>query len=57
MKKYKNKPWSDTERKLLAAHYFHQDIKEIMYMLPDRTEQSIRNQVSYLRKRNYRFKQ
>jgi hypothetical protein len=56
MKKYKRKPWTDEERKTLAAHYFHQDIESMMYMLPDRTEQSIRNQVAYLRKRGYRFK-
>jgi hypothetical protein len=56
MKKYKRKPWTDEERKTLAAHYFYQDIESMMYMLPDRTEQSIRNQVAYLRKRGYRFK-
>jgi hypothetical protein len=56
MKKYKRKPWTDEERKTLAAHYFYQDIETMMYMLPDRTEQSIRNQVAYLRKRGYRFK-
>jgi len=56
MKKYKRKPWTDEERKILATHYFYQDIESIMYMLPGRTEQSIRNQVSYLRKRGYRFK-
>jgi hypothetical protein len=57
MKKYKRKPWTDTERKILAAYYFSQDINEMMHMLPDRSEQSIRNQVAYLRKRGYRFKQ
>jgi|GEM_PF-2317703 hypothetical protein len=56
MKKYKRKPWTDVERKTLAAHYFYQDIESMMNMLPDRTEQSIRNQVAYLRKRGYRFK-
>ncbi len=56
MKKYKRKPWTDEERKTLAAHYFYQDIDAMMYMLPGRTEQSIRNQVAYLRKRGYRFK-
>jgi hypothetical protein len=57
MKNYKRKPWTDTERKILAAYYFSQDINEMMHMLPDRSEQSIRNQVAYLRKRGYRFKQ
>jgi hypothetical protein len=56
MKKYKRKPWTDEERKTLAAHYFYQDIESMLYMLPGRTEQSIRNQVAYLRKRGYRFK-
>tara|TARA_A200000159_G_scaffold1164_1_gene1270 strand:- start:1040 stop:1213 length:174 start_codon:yes stop_codon:yes gene_type:complete len=56
MKKYKRKPWTDEERKILATHYFYQDIETMMYMLPTRTEQSIRNQVAYLRKRGYRFK-
>jgi len=57
MKKYKKKPWTDVERKMLAAHYFNQDIEVTMNMLPERTEQAIRNQVAYLRKRGIRFKQ
>jgi len=57
MKKYKKKPWTDVERKMLAAHYFVQDIEAMMNMLPERTEQAIRNQVAYLRKRGVRFKQ
>ena len=56
MKKYKTKPWSDNERKALATFYFHASIEEVMHMIPDRTEQAIRSQVSYLRKRGYRFK-
>jgi hypothetical protein len=56
MKKYKNKPWSDAERKMLAARYFHTPIDEIMSLIPDRSMQAIRNQVSYLKKRGYRFK-
>jgi hypothetical protein len=56
MKKYKRKPWTDEERKILAAYYFFQDIESMLYMLPGRTEQSIRNQVAYLRKRGSRFK-
>jgi hypothetical protein len=57
MKKYKRKPWTDMERQTLATNYFFQDIKSIMQMLPDRSQQAIRNQVAYLRKRGYRFKQ
>ena len=57
MKIYKkNKPWSDKERKLLALHYFNTDIDTMVEMLPDRSSQAIRSQVSYLRKRGYRFK-
>jgi len=56
MKKYKKKPWTDEERKTLAAHYFYQDIETMEYMLPGRSAQAIRNQVAYLRKRGYRFK-
>jgi len=55
MKKYKRKPWTDTERKTLAKYYYHACIDEVCNMLPERTEQAIRNQVSYLRKRGYRF--
>jgi|TARA_B110000503_G_C7116995_1_gene400842 hypothetical protein len=56
MKKYKTKPWSDNERKALAVLYFHAPIEEVMDRIPDRTEQAIRSQVSYLKKRGYRFK-
>jgi hypothetical protein len=56
MKKYKTKPWSDNERKALAVLYFHASIEEVMDRIPDRTEQAIRSQVSYLKKRGYRFK-
>ncbi len=56
MKKYKIKPWTEKERKALATFYFHAHIDEILEMIPDRTEQAIRNQVAYLRKRGYRFK-
>lgn len=55
MKIYKKKPWTVRERQLLADNYFNTNIKEISAMLPERSEQSIRNQVSYLRKRGYRF--
>lgn len=55
MKIYKKKPWTVDERKLLALHYFNTDIDHVSEMLPGRSQQSIRNQVSYLRKRGYRF--
>tara|TARA_B110000977_G_C11070843_1_gene489482 strand:- start:1473 stop:1775 length:303 start_codon:yes stop_codon:yes gene_type:complete len=56
MKKYINKPWTDKERKHLAQYYHHASIEEMCDRLPDRTEQSIRNQVNYLKKRGIRFK-
>jgi len=55
MKIYKKKPWTTTERKLLALHYFNIPLEELMELIPGRTETAIRNQVSYLRKRSYRF--
>jgi|TARA_B110000977_G_C11076299_1_gene491319 hypothetical protein len=56
MKKYKRKPWTDTERKTLAENYLSIDIELMMHLLPERSQQAIRNQVSYLKKRGYRFK-
>ena len=56
MKKYKKKPWSMHERRVLSEYYFTLNIEDIMELLPERTEQAIRNQVNYLRKRGYRFK-
>jgi DNA polymerase II small subunit/DNA polymerase delta subunit B len=56
MKKYKNKPWTERERKHLTQYYHHASIDEMCDMLPDRTEQSVRNQVNYLKKRGIRFK-
>lgn len=56
MKNYFKRPWTDNERRLLAQHYLFVTPEEIQLMLPDRSIQSIRNQVHYLRKRGYRFK-
>ena len=56
MKKYKKRPWTTDERRILASHYYHLDVEEMARLLPGRTVQSIRNQVSYIRKRGYRFK-
>ena len=56
MKNYFKRPWTDNERRLLAQHYLFVTPEEIQSMLPDRSIQSIRNQVHYLRKRGYRFK-
>jgi hypothetical protein len=56
MKKYKKKPWSEAERNTLKQYYYHASIDEVMYMIPERSETAIRNQVAYLRKRSIRFK-
>ena len=56
MKKYKKRPWTTDERRVLASHYYNLEIEDVVRLLPGRTEQSIRNQVSYIRKRGYRFK-
>jgi hypothetical protein len=32
------------------------NLEDMAFMLPNRTEQAIKNQVTYLRKRGYRFK-
>jgi hypothetical protein len=55
MKKYKRKPWTLDERRTLSEHYYRINIEDLLYLLPDRSEQAIRNQVAYLRKRGYRF--
>jgi hypothetical protein len=56
MKKYKKRPWTTDERRILASQYYQLDIDSVAMLLPGRTIQSIRNQVSYIRKRGYRFK-
>lgn len=56
MRTYKKKPWTAEERKLLSEYYFILNLEDMAFMLPDRTEQAIKNQVNYLRKRGYRFK-
>jgi hypothetical protein len=55
MKKYKRKPWSEAERRVLTTNYQTMDIKELTFLLPDRTVQAIRNQAAYLRKKGIRF--
>ena len=56
MKNYFKRPWTDDERRLLAQNYLFLSAEEIQNLLPNRSLQSIRNQVHYLRKRGYRFK-
>ena len=56
MKKYKKQPWTVDERRILSEYYFILNLEDMAFMLPNRTEQAIKNQVNYLRKRGYRFK-
>ena len=55
MKEYQKKPWSQDERNKLRNHYYVATEKELLDMLPGRTLNSIRKQVSYLRKRGWCF--
>jgi len=55
MKTYSKKPWSIRERVLLKEYYYKSDEEELLKILPGRTYNSIRKQVSYLRKRGWTF--
>jgi len=55
MKDYQKRPWSHEERKSLRAHYGKVPMRDMLSLLPDRTENSIRKQVHYLRKRGWTF--
>ena len=55
MKQYTKKPWSIRERVLLKEYYNNCTVEELLELLPGRTENSIRKQVSYLRKRGWTF--
>jgi|TARA_X000001382_G_scaffold105800_1_gene81088 hypothetical protein len=55
MKKYEKKPWTREERALLEKYYGTITVAELQKLLPDRTDGSIRKQVSYLRKRGWRI--
>ena len=55
MKEYKKKPWSHDERNLLKLHYYFKNEEELLQMFPDRTINSIRKQVVYLKKRGWTF--
>ena len=34
MKKYKKRPWTTDERRILASHYYHLDIESMAMLLP-----------------------
>jgi len=55
MKTYSKKPWSIRERMLLKERYYKSSEEELLNILPGRTYNSIRKQVSYLRKRGWVF--
>ena len=55
MKEYQKKPLSQDERNKLRNHYYLSSEDELLEMLPGRTMNSIRKQVSYLRKRGWSF--
>lgn len=56
MKKYKNKPWTERERRLLLTNYNHVDITKLIEWLPGRTRGAITNQAWQLRKKGLNFK-
>ena len=56
MKKYRKKPWSEAERKLLLTNYNYMDVNKLAEFLPGRTTTAITSQAWYLRKRGIRFK-
>lgn len=55
MKEYKKKPWTDDERQYVRNNYGFLNMEELLEGLPGRTENSVRKQVSYLRKRGWAF--
>ena len=55
MKEYQKKPWTQDERNLLRNQYYFKNEKELLEMFPGRSMNSIRKQVSYLRKRGWCF--
>lgn len=55
MKEYQKKPWTQDERNILRIHYYVETNEKLLERLPGRTMNSIRKQVSYLRKRGWCF--
>ena len=55
MKEYQKKPWTQDERNILRNQYYCKTEEELLQLLPGRTMNSIRKQVSYLRKRGWCF--
>lgn len=55
MKEYEKKPWTMDERNKLRLHYYLKTEAELLEMLPGRSMNAIRKQVSYLKKRGWAF--
>jgi|TARA_B110000483_G_C17871367_1_gene418109 hypothetical protein len=56
MKKYKKKPWTNAERKLLLTNYNYVDREKLAEWLPGRSLTAITSQAWQLRKRGLNFK-
>ncbi len=55
MKTYSKKPWSHRERLLLKEVYGVSTEEQLLELFPNRTYNSMRKQVAYLRKRGWVF--
>lgn len=55
MKDYQKRPWTQDERRTLTLNYYLKSEDELLELFPDRTINSIRKQVSYLKKRGWSF--
>lgn len=53
--KFGNRPWTYEERVILKRNYLVIPFKELLTLLPNRSESSVYSQVYYLRKRGWRF--
>ena len=56
MKKYKKKPWTEAERKVLLTNYNYVDMNKLTEYLPGRTTTAITSKAWYLRKQGILFK-
>lgn len=55
MKDYQKRPWTHSERNMLRNNYYSMTEEELLQEFPDRTINSIRKQVAYLKKRGWCF--
>jgi len=53
----KKRPWTVKEKQTLKKYYGVLPLKDLVELLPGRTENSIYKQVSYLRQRGWTFGQ